>query len=239
MVYTKSTAAGTDPEQPPGLQANREPETPRREVITLSKIVVTGTHIADETPVGSSLSVHTRDEIERSGSATLDQFGRKMTENYSGTDSLSTLNTNGNLGVFEQGAASNVFGGAGFNLKGLGPGSTLTLMNGHRLAAGGLDGATVDISQIPLSAIDHIEVLDDGVIDPLEAVDLAPGRFPGPEVLGQAVGAFGERVELLVQEPRVRSALVIVIHPRAKRVHATPCLRCASGVGDRRAIRLG
>lgn len=157
-----STTAGTGTEQSPGLEANQEPETTRREAIILNKIVVTGTHIADETPVGSSLSVHTRDEIERSGSATLDQFGRKMTENYSGTDSLSTLNTNGNLGVFEQGAAMNVFGGAGFNLKGLGPGSTLTLINGHRLAAGGLDGATVDISQIPLSAIDHIEVLDDG-----------------------------------------------------------------------------
>ncbi len=124
--------------------------------------MVTGTHIQGEIPVGSSLSVHTADEMERSGSATLEQFGRKMTENYSGTDSIATVNTNGTVGIFEQGAASNVFGGAGFNLKGLGPGSTLTLLNGHRLAAGGLDGATVDISQIPLSAIDHIEVLDDG-----------------------------------------------------------------------------
>jgi iron complex outermembrane recepter protein len=153
--------AGTGPEQLTGPRADQDSETTRRETV-LNKIVVTGTHIEDETPVGSSLSVHTRDEIERSGSATLEQFGRKMTENYSGTDSLSTLNTNGNLGIFEQGAASNVFGGAGFNLKGLGPGSTLTLINGHRLAAGGLDGSTVDISQIPLSAIDHIEVLDDG-----------------------------------------------------------------------------
>ena len=128
----------------------------------LKTIVVTGTHIRGESPIGSSMVVHTRQEMEESGSATLEQFGRKMTENYAGTDAVATVNTNGGLGSFEQGAASNIFGGAGFNLKGLGPGSTLTLLNGHRLAAGGLDGSIVDISQIPLSAVDHIEVLDDG-----------------------------------------------------------------------------
>jgi outer membrane receptor protein involved in Fe transport len=36
------------------------------------------------------------------------------------------------------------------------------LLNGHRLAPGAFDGSLVDISQIPLSAVDHIEVLDDG-----------------------------------------------------------------------------
>jgi outer membrane cobalamin receptor len=133
----------------------------KREAV-LRTIIVTGTHIRGESPIGSSMVVHTREEMEESGSATLEQFGRKMTENYAGTDAVATVNTNGGLGSFEQGAASNIFGGAGFNLKGLGPGSTLTLLNGHRLAAGGLDGSIVDISQIPLSAVDHIEVLDDG-----------------------------------------------------------------------------
>jgi len=36
------------------------------------------------------------------------------------------------------------------------------LLNGQRLAPGGLDGSFTDISQIPLSAVDHIEVLPDG-----------------------------------------------------------------------------
>jgi iron complex outermembrane recepter protein len=136
------------------------PKTARDSV--LSEIIVTGTHIRGETPVGSSLASYTRAEMEQSGSATLEQFARTMPENYAATDALSTVNTNGNAGFFQQGAANNVFGGAGFNLKGLGPGSTLTLLNGHRLAAGGLDGSIVDISQIPLTAIDHLEVLDDG-----------------------------------------------------------------------------
>jgi iron complex outermembrane recepter protein len=147
---TAKTASRTERDQ------NSKPDT------LLSEIIVTGTHIPGETPVGSSLTAYTRAEMEQSGSATLEQFARKMPENYAATDALSTVNTNGNAGIFQQGAANNVFGGAGFNLKGLGPGSTLTLLNGHRLAAGGLDGSIVDISQIPLSAIDHIEVLDDG-----------------------------------------------------------------------------
>jgi len=129
---------------------------------TLDEIIVTGTHIRGEAPVGSALIVYTRADIEQSGSATLDQFARQMPQNFSGADTLATTNTNANIGSFQQGAANNRFGGAGFNLNGLGPGSTLTLLNGHRLAPGAFDGSLVDISQIPLSAVDRIEVLDDG-----------------------------------------------------------------------------
>jgi outer membrane cobalamin receptor len=128
----------------------------------LEEVVVTGTHIRREAPVGSDLIVYTRADIEQSGSATLDQFARQMPDNFSGADPVASVNTNANTGIFRQGAANNIFGGAGFNLNGLGPGSTLTLLNGHRLAPGAFDGSLVDISQIPLSAIDHIEVLDDG-----------------------------------------------------------------------------
>jgi len=129
---------------------------------TLDEIIVTGTHIRGEVPVGSALIVYTRADIEESGSATLDQFARQMPQNFSGADTLASTNTNANIGSFQQGAANNRFGGAGFNLNGLGPGSTLTLLNGHRLAPGAFDGSLVDISQIPLSAVDRIEVLDDG-----------------------------------------------------------------------------
>jgi iron complex outermembrane receptor protein len=129
----------------------------------LEPIVITGTHIAGVAPVGSALIAYTHADIEASGTATLDQFARQLPQNFSGADTIAMApNANASLGRFQQGAATNIFAGAGFNLNGLGPGSTLTLLNGHRLAAGALDGSLVDISQIPLSAIDHIEVLDDG-----------------------------------------------------------------------------
>jgi iron complex outermembrane receptor protein len=128
----------------------------------LNEVVVVGTHLSNEIPVGASISVYGAQDLELAGGVSLDNLGRKMTANFTGADSLSTLNTNGNVGNLRQGASSNVFGGAGFNLLGLGPGATLTLLNGHRLAPAGLDGSITDISLIPLSAIDHIEVLTDG-----------------------------------------------------------------------------
>ena len=128
----------------------------------LPELTVTGTHIRGEIPVGAALSSYNREDFDTLGIPTVDSLGRYMLENFSGADSLATLNTNGNVGSLQQGAATNIFGGAGFDLLGLGSGATLTLLNGHRIAPGGLDGSMVDVSLIPLSAIDHIEVLTDG-----------------------------------------------------------------------------
>ena len=128
----------------------------------LDEIVVTGTHIRGEVPVGSALIVYTRTEIEQSGSATLDQFARNMTENFSSVDAISNQSSNIRFSPSGSSNGINTFQGASFNLHGLGPTTTLTLLNGQRLAPGGLDGSFTDISQIPLSAVDHIEVLPDG-----------------------------------------------------------------------------
>jgi iron complex outermembrane receptor protein len=127
---------------------------------SLDQIIVTGTNIRGAAPIGAALQIYTREDIDQSGSATLEQFARQMPENFAGLDTIS--NVNSNLGILPQGAASNVFNGAAFDLGGLGVGSTLTLLNGHRMAPAGFDGSFVDISQISLSAIDHLEVLEDG-----------------------------------------------------------------------------
>jgi outer membrane receptor protein involved in Fe transport len=52
--------------------------------------------------------------------------------------------------------------GAAINLRGLGTGATLVLVNGHRQPFGGLTGDFVDVSTIPWSAVRRIEVLPDG-----------------------------------------------------------------------------
>ncbi len=57
----------------------------------------------------------------------------------------------------------NNFGyGAGINLRGLGVGATLVLVDGRRQPFGGLTGDFVDVSTIPWSAVRRIEVLPDG-----------------------------------------------------------------------------
>jgi outer membrane receptor protein involved in Fe transport len=52
--------------------------------------------------------------------------------------------------------------GAGLDLRGLGVGATLVLVNGERQPLSGLDGDFVDVSTIPLSAVARIEILPDG-----------------------------------------------------------------------------
>jgi iron complex outermembrane recepter protein len=52
--------------------------------------------------------------------------------------------------------------GAGIDLRGLGVGATLVLVDGHRQPLSGLTGDFVDVSTIPWSAVKRIEVLPDG-----------------------------------------------------------------------------
>jgi outer membrane receptor protein involved in Fe transport len=153
-----TSASGAHPKADTADHPASSPKAPDE----LKEIIVTGTHIAGEIPVGASLSAYGREDFDKFGSATVESLARYMLENFSGADSLATLNTNGNVGSLQQGAATNIFGGAGLDLSGLGPGATLTLLDGHRIAPGGLDGSIVDVSLIPLSAIDHFEVLTDG-----------------------------------------------------------------------------
>src|SRR5690606_404365 len=56
---------------------------------------------------------------------------------------------------------TNLTGGSAFNLRGLGPDATLTLLNGRRLSYGGFQQA-VDASLVPVAALKQIEIITDG-----------------------------------------------------------------------------
>jgi iron complex outermembrane recepter protein len=154
--------AAVQRETPPAVSGISDADSKSSRSSSLDEIIVTGTHIRGEAPVGSALIVYGRADIEQSGSATLDQFARNMTENFSGADTISNQSSNIRFSPTSSSNGVNSFQGAAFNLHGLGPATTLTLLNGQRLAPGGLDGSFTDISQIPLSAVDRIEVLPDG-----------------------------------------------------------------------------
>jgi iron complex outermembrane receptor protein len=123
----------------------------------LEEIIVTGTHIRGVTNNISPVMVYDRADIERSGYSTTQQFIQSLPQNFGGGDSETTLG--GILG----GENSNLnYGNAsGANLRGLGNRATLTLLNGRRLAPVGV-GDAVDLSVIPLAAIERIDVLTDG-----------------------------------------------------------------------------
>jgi iron complex outermembrane receptor protein len=59
---------------------------------------------------------------------------------------------------YSQNGSVNNNRGTEVQLRGLGPGTTLTLVNGQRQAIGGMRGSFVDISSLPVSAIERIEM---------------------------------------------------------------------------------
>jgi len=128
-----------------------------RDALVLEEVVVTGTHISGVKDSSSPLTVVTRDEIARSGVGSTEDVVRLLPQNFGG----GITNLSGGPVYGGDGSGNNLSNGTGINLRGLGNDSTLVLVNGRRLAPAGL-GDFVDVSLIPLAAIDRIEVLTDG-----------------------------------------------------------------------------
>jgi iron complex outermembrane recepter protein len=122
----------------------------------LEEIVVTGTYIRGVAPA-SPVIIITSADIENSGASTAGEVLRQLPESFAGGQQ-STIGVNGE-GPYQNLANFNNSDSA--NLRGFGSDSTLVLINGHRVPVTGLQNS-VDISAIPLPAIDRIEVVTDG-----------------------------------------------------------------------------
>ena len=122
------------------------------EAVTHSEaVVVTGTHIRGIRNQTAPVTILDRAYIESTGYATTAQLIESLPQNFS------LANQGVALGNFAESRVQ----GASINLRGLGEGTTLVLLNGRRIALGFLGGA-VDISALPLSAVERVEVLTDG-----------------------------------------------------------------------------
>ena len=116
-------------------------------------IVVTGSRIRGVQAIGNVITLD-RTIIEETGVVDLGEALRQLPQNFSGGQ---------NPGVGSGGGVlnQNVNAASQPNLRGLGADATLTLLNGHRLPYDSAF-AGVDISAIPLAAVERIEVLPDG-----------------------------------------------------------------------------
>lgn len=123
---------------------------------TIETIVVTGTNIRGVGTSASPVLRFDREVIEQSGAATVADFiQRTLTQNFAAGASEQTLGTG------RAGAELNQGSGVGVNIRGLGTDSTLVLINGKRIASSGV-GSFVDVSMLPVSAIERVEILTDG-----------------------------------------------------------------------------
>ena len=141
-------------------RANEQPE-PGERVATVApasaepvkEVVVTGSHIRGGNASSPVFTVE-RADIERTGYTTVPQLVQSFPQNFNNISDTTFGTVNGG----DQGSLGNGFA---LNLRGLGGAATLVLLNGRRLVPSG-DGSFVDLSLIPYSAVERVDVLTDG-----------------------------------------------------------------------------
>ena len=122
---------------------------------SLERVEITGSNIKrSDTETASPVQVISKQELDQAGKGTVAQF-------------LQTLTADGQGSVpFTYGRGFSGATSAGISLRGLGANATLVLLNGRRLTTAVLaDDAQrnyVDLNQIPLEMVDHIDVVKDG-----------------------------------------------------------------------------
>ena len=117
----------------------------------IEEIVTTGSRIKRSTNTQSQeIITFTIEDMELSGDISVAEALRS-----------STMNT---IGSFRESSGSSAQSNSTINLRGVGAGRTLILLNGRRVVGspslGG--GGTVNLNMIPFSAVDRIEVIADG-----------------------------------------------------------------------------
>ena len=125
--------------------------------VSLQRVEITGSSIKRIASEGSlPVQIITGEDLKRQGITTAEQLISTLSGNGSGLDNLAS-----NADVVA-GAQRGNNGASSANLRGQGAASTLVLLNGRRVAAHGLNGGVVDLSSIPMAAIQRIEILKDG-----------------------------------------------------------------------------
>lgn len=135
------------------------PEKNEDDTQTLDAVTVTGTNLrgvdlAEAQPV----TIIDADQIRQTGATSVGELLRTLSESGGGTGNFSTANS----GTLQADAPA---GSAGASLRGLGTASTLTLINGRRVAVASFANGSenfVDLNAIPMAAIERIEVLAAG-----------------------------------------------------------------------------
>jgi iron complex outermembrane recepter protein len=124
--------------------------------------VVTGTSIRGVKPVGSESITLTKEDIQATGLNNVGQILNTLPQfqNFAPGGNQETSPT------VSDNAAGATFGGnqsgnTGINLRGLGNDATLVLIDGRRASASGGE-SVVDANQIPLAALERIEIVADG-----------------------------------------------------------------------------
>ncbi len=137
--------------------AQQAASTTVQDTSKLETVIVTGSSIRRQVSDSAvPLQIITVEDLQREGINSPEQLVSYLSSNGNGLDNLA-----GNADVVT-GAQRGNNGASSANLRGQGSAATLILLNGRRVAAHGLNGGAVDINQIPMAAIERVEILKDG-----------------------------------------------------------------------------
>lgn len=154
-------------------------------------VTATGTNISGINPVGTEAVALDREAILNTGQTSLSDVVRALPQVT-------------NLGVYREGGTvggQNATQANAINLRGLGIGGTLTLVDGHRLPSTGTGTTMTDANQLPMAMIERVEMIVDGnsAIYGSDAVGgvvnfVARKNFEGIEATGRftAVDGYNE-----------------------------------------------
>ena len=157
-MFAGSLAFAQEPETSGAAEAGQKEDAASiADTRPIDEIIVIGSNIRGIAVGPSPVIAFDKQDIELTGVATLQQFFEKLPQNFGGGANGANV---GNLGV-DRDTGNNFGQGTSINLRGLGTGTTLTLINGHRVSSSNRY-QYVDISLIPLSAVDRVEILTDG-----------------------------------------------------------------------------
>ncbi|WP_077337865.1 TonB-dependent receptor [Pseudocolwellia agarivorans] len=120
------------------------------------KITVTGSRMIGVASISPVISL-TSEDFAKKGLKSVEDVIRYLPQNHS------SINSGGGVDASRPG---NNDGATTVNLRGLGDGATLVLVNGKRISASANDSAAgggyTDISNIPFAAIERVEIITDG-----------------------------------------------------------------------------
>lgn len=126
------------------------------EAVVVDDVVVTGTLLRGPGDTPSPVTVIRRDDLDRTGRATIADALAALPQNYAGSGTPTAALVGSDPMQSNSGLAT------GVNLRGLGPDSTLVLVNGRRMAGAGGRGDFADVSAVPTAAVERVDVLLDG-----------------------------------------------------------------------------
>ncbi|MBC2665425.1 TonB-dependent receptor [Novosphingobium flavum] len=139
---------------PAPVLAQATPATPAAEAadeVPAAEIVVTGSRLRGEAPVGSTVTTIGTADLASSGRVTIDRAIKELPQVF-------------DLGVSENsrgqsGGSGNIVYGNSINLRGIGPNATLIIIDGHRVTN---NSRSVDPSVLPTLGVERVEIVADG-----------------------------------------------------------------------------